>query len=93
MNTLDDILNKLSEIIETSIAKNDPIGIFTYVYWRTTEEIKKAITDGQFEDNERMEKFDIGFAKLFIDAYTKYNKMSPLVIPGKSQWSQEKTTP
>jgi hypothetical protein len=91
MNTLEEVLNKLSEIIETSINNNDPIGIFTYVYWRTTVEIKKAITEGQFEDNNRMEAFDVKFATLFIDAYTNYNNQEPISDSWKIAMESGKT--
>jgi len=70
--TIDDVLEELDKIIEQSIIDNDHIGIFAYLYRRTTAEVKQAIVDERFEDNEQMEKFDVLFANFYIDAYRKF---------------------
>ncbi len=73
ITSLNDVLRKLSEILEQSITYNKSIGIFTYIYHRTTIEIKKSIDNQQFDDNQRMENFDIVFANLFLTSYKNYN--------------------
>jgi len=70
--TMDEVLEELDRIIEETVKENNFWGIFAYVYRRTTAQIKKAVEDKLFEDNERMVLFDIAFAQLYIDAYHQY---------------------
>ncbi len=71
-NTIQNILEQLDTIIEECIATNNRMGLFAYIYRRTTAEIASEIELGNFEDNQRLEKLDVAFAKLYLDAYTKY---------------------
>jgi hypothetical protein len=70
--TIDEVLTELDIIIEETVSNNNYLGIFAYIYRRTTEEIRKAITDRQFEDNERMERMDVAFANKYISAYHNF---------------------
>jgi hypothetical protein len=73
-NTIQDVLRDLDEIIAESIKTNSRIGLFAYVYRRTTFEIASEISLGNFEDNQKLEDFDVAFAKLYLDAYNAYKK-------------------
>ena len=55
-STIDEVILKLDLIIEETILANNYLGIFAYVYRRTTSKIKEAILEKRFEDNSRMEK-------------------------------------
>jgi hypothetical protein len=70
--SIQDVIIKLDKILEESIAENSRLGFFAYVYRRTTAEIAKEIELNNFEDNQRMEKFDIIFANLYLKAYQDY---------------------
>jgi hypothetical protein len=72
-NTMDEVLQELDEIIAKSIAKNNFLGIFAYVYRRTTARIKQAIDEKQFEDNARMEILDVTFANLYLEAFHRFS--------------------
>jgi len=72
--TIDEVLEKLDLIILESVNDNNYIGIFAYVYRRTTAQIKEAIIAGEFEDNERMELIDVKFANRYIDAYFHFKE-------------------
>jgi hypothetical protein len=67
--TIDQVLQQLDEIVDTSIAQKDYLFLFTHVYRETTAEIKNAIQNQRFENPVRMEKMDVVFANLFINAY------------------------
>lgn len=69
---IDDVLRELDIIIEETKAENNFLGIFAYIYRRTTAGVKEAIEAGMFEDNERMEQFDVAFATYYLNAYRKY---------------------
>ena len=71
-STIDEVLIRLDQIIDETIQANNYLGIFAYVYRRTTAQIKQAISENRFEDNERMEKFDVIFANRYLEAYDKF---------------------
>jgi hypothetical protein len=70
--TIDEVLEQLDAIIADSVKNNDPFGFFAYIYRRTTAQIKLAIIDKKFEDNTRMEKFDVLFANKYLGAYRDF---------------------
>ena len=71
-STIQQVIHRLDEIIEETKQDNNRLGIFAYVYRRTTAEIQKAIQKKRFEDNERMEKMDVVFANRYIEAYQDF---------------------
>ncbi|WP_051254376.1 DUF5995 family protein [Arenibacter latericius] len=77
--TIQEVLNELDIIIEDAIASNDRLGLFAFVYRRTTAEIFREIQLQNFDDNPRMEKMDVVFANLYLNAYKDYklNKSVP----------------
>ena len=70
--TIDAVLAELDTIITASIQQGDYLAIFAYVYRRTTAQIKTAILAGDFEDNARMEQFDVLFANRYLEAYREF---------------------
>ncbi len=70
--SIDEVLSELDIIIENTVVENTYLGIFAYVYRRTTAQIKQAILEKQFEDNERMQVMDVAFANLYLTAYQNY---------------------
>lgn len=72
--TIDEVLTELDRIIEESIANNDARGIFTYVYRRTTAEIKAALEAGEFSDNQSLHAFDVAFANFYLRAYHEFQE-------------------
>ena len=76
--TIDEVLVALDGIIEDCLSNTGKLAIFAYVYRRTTAKIKEGISAGVFEDNERMEKFDVRFARFYIDAYHNWKNGKPV---------------
>jgi len=70
--TIKEVLDQLDGIIEDAIKTNDRLGLFAYIYRRTTAEIQKEIQLKSFENNERLEKMDVLFANLYLDAHRDY---------------------
>jgi hypothetical protein len=71
--SIDQVINELDIIVDRSVQDNNYLGIFAYVYRRTTAQIRQAIVNKQFDDNERMEKMDVNFANKYLNAYRKFN--------------------
>ena len=55
--------------------------VFLSTYQRTTAAVGKAIDDARFEDPDWVEKWDIVFAKLFIDAHDADLAAAPVPRP------------
>lgn len=84
---IDDVLEVLDHIIDLSIRENSTTGIFAYVYRRTTAKVKAGIADGRFEDNGRMESFDVAFARKYIDAWWNHRQNKPVARAWKLAFS------
>lgn len=69
---IEEVLAQLDAIIDESARNNNALGIFAYVYRRTTAQIKQAVQNRVFEDNEGMEQFDVLFANKYLEAYRLY---------------------
>ena len=66
--TIKNVLEQLDVIINESIATNSRLGLFAYIYRRTTAEIASEIALGNFKKNQRLEAMDVEFANLYLDA-------------------------
>lgn len=72
--TIKEVLIELDIIIAECIATNSRLGLFAYLYRRTTAEILKEVELGSFENNEQLQRMDVAFANLYIDAYQEHTK-------------------
>ncbi|CAD0006404.1 DUF5995 family protein [Flavobacterium salmonis] len=70
--TINEVIQLLDEIIETSKLEQSSIGLFTMLYREVTVRIKEGIADGSFQNGERMEKLDVIFANRYLKAYYQY---------------------
>lgn len=77
--TIDAVLGQLDQIISDTTAANNYLFLFAHVYRETTQKVKEAIDAGRFENGKRMEKMDVFFANLYIQAYHDFqaNKSIP----------------
>ncbi|WP_298474021.1 DUF5995 family protein [uncultured Maribacter sp.] len=76
--TISEVLVELDLIIEHSIATNDRLGLFAYIYRRTTAEILKEVELGNFENNAQLEQMDVAFANLYLKAYHDFKNGKPV---------------
>ncbi len=74
LQTIEDVLAELDRIIDHAVERNDPGAVFAFVYRRTTEKILEGLKEGRFSDREKLERFDVAFAKRYIDAYWQYQE-------------------
>lgn len=77
IQTIDNILLRLDDVILECAHKEDPLGYFAVLYRRVTQKIKEGIQQQQFDDNPRMERLDIVFANRYLDAYRAYRAQEP----------------
>ncbi len=69
METIDEIISQLDNIIDDCYRLNSRAGFFPALYRKVTIRVRDGIRAGEFEDGKRMERLDVIFAKRYIDAY------------------------
>jgi len=74
INSIDQVIILLDEIISESEKNNNPLGYFAALYRNVTIKVKVGIQNNFFDDGPRMEKLDIAFAKRYLDAYYAWQK-------------------
>ena len=73
MDTIEDVLIRMDQIVAECKNLQSRIGYFAILYRKVTRRVRDGILAGEFEDNPRMEQLDVHFAKRFIDAYTLWS--------------------
>lgn len=68
LETIDEAIAAMDRLLDRSMEENDPVGYFTSVYRAVTARIRDGVRAGEFDDDERMERFDVVFAQAFLDA-------------------------
>ncbi|HZT30698.1 MAG TPA: DUF5995 family protein [Bryobacteraceae bacterium] len=72
VETIDDVLEALDAIIDQARAEHSRLGYFAALYRRVTRAVKFGIAAGRFQDGPRMERFDVLFARRYLDAYGQF---------------------
>src|SRR5215207_8121360 len=70
--TIEEVVNALDSVIAWSITTSSPVGYFAAVYKRITIAVMKAADRGDFENGERMKRFDVAFANRYLDALNRH---------------------
>jgi hypothetical protein len=70
--TIDEVIKQLEDLIHDCMEKKDRVGYFAAIYLKVTERVKEGILNGDFEDNERMERLDVIFANRYLTAVYQY---------------------
>jgi len=71
--TIEEVLRRLELIIEESTANNNKNVYFAWLYRSVTQAVERRVNLGLFEDNARMEHFDIIFANRYLQAYEEFS--------------------
>ncbi|WP_345984684.1 DUF5995 family protein [Sulfurimonas sp. HSL-1656] len=76
--TIDDVLERLRQIIRHAEATGNTMGYFAALYHRVTAEVKHKIAEGYFDDGARMARLDVCFANRYLEAYDAYREGRPV---------------
>ena len=69
---IDEVLERLREIVERSKATKDRLGLFAALYAVVTREVKRRIESGFFDDGARMNRLDTRFANRYFEAFDAF---------------------
>lgn len=78
IQTIDQVIDVLGQIIRESETQNDTSGYFAALYQKVTIKVKEGIANNNFDDCPRMEKLDVIFALRYIDNYYAWKNNQPL---------------
>ena len=69
VQTIEEVIASLTEIIDDCERRNSRLGYFPAMYRKVTLRVDEGIRNGHFEDNQRMERLDVAFARRYIEAF------------------------
>jgi hypothetical protein len=70
--TIDQVIDQLTEIIDWSRKTKSRLGYFAVLYRKVTIKVKEGIEENFFDDGERMERLDVIFANRYLAAVEAY---------------------
>ena len=76
--TIDDAIASMDTIIDRAIETGDARGWFAVVYRAVTARVRDGILAGEYDDDERMERFDVRFARYWLDAHAAWDRGNPV---------------
>jgi hypothetical protein len=65
---IDEVVDRLGSVIDESIATSDRVGLFAALYRQVTMAVRDGIESGDFDDGDRMNRFDTLFANRYFEA-------------------------
>ncbi|MES2777789.1 MAG: DUF5995 family protein [Bacteroidota bacterium] len=78
MTTIQEVLNRLDEIVLACENAPSRQGYFAVLYRRMTLAVQQGIQQKSFAGAERMERLDVIFAKRYIDAFDAWEQNRPV---------------
>lgn len=73
IETIDAAIAAMDGEVERCVECGDAGGYFTVVYRAVTERVRDGIVAGEFADGEQMERFDVLFARRYLDARVNWH--------------------
>jgi hypothetical protein len=70
--TLDDAVRGIDQVVDWAIGAESHIGYFAALYKRITLAIQDAISDGVFDDGERIDQLGIVFSQRYFNSLNAY---------------------
>lgn len=77
-NTIDEVIDILDDIIESSKTNESTLGYFAALYQKVTISVKNKLHTNYFDDDARMERLDVLFANRYLLAYYDYKHGKPI---------------
>jgi hypothetical protein len=91
--TIDEVISSLDQIVNECQKSRSRMGYFPAMYNRVTRRVKQKIIAGVFDDNQRMERFDVIFANRYLSAHHAYHQGAPhseswaITFDAANKWS------
>ena len=70
--TIDEVIERLDEIIDRAIGEESRIGFFAALYRKVTLKVQEGIQIGRFENGPLIERLDVIFANRYLSALSSF---------------------
>ncbi len=84
--TIDEVIEKLTHILDLSRARGSADGYFAGLYREVTDSVRVRIARGWFDDGPRMERFDVIFANRYLRAWARHEAGEPAGAAWEVAW-------
>lgn len=74
---IDDVIDALGAIVDGARERGERYGLFAALYRRTTEEVRRALRAGAFQDPAWVERLDVVFAHRYLQAFDDFHAGRP----------------
>ncbi|MDP8931968.1 MAG: DUF5995 family protein [Actinomycetota bacterium] len=74
VDDIDGVLAALDAIVADGVRRSSRVGYFAAMYRKVTAKVKQGITEGFFDDAQRMERLDVSFANRYLVALEQYQR-------------------
>jgi Family of unknown function (DUF5995) len=78
---IDDVIERMTALAEELRRDGDGRLAFHATYLRTTQAVAEALRAGAFEDNDWVDRWDVAFARLYLDALEAGRRGGPVPEP------------
>jgi hypothetical protein len=75
--TISEVITTLERIMDECEQTKNPLGYFAALYHKVTCRVREGIIAGEFENDKRMERFDVVFANRYIQAWQAFQQNAP----------------
>lgn len=72
MDSIEQVVQRLSEIVSESKERRSRLGYFAALYRQVTVAVQEKIGTGYFDDDARLEQLDVVFASRYLTAYDQH---------------------
>lgn len=86
-STIDGVLDCLDAEIARAVREQSRLAYFACLYRLVTRRVRDGIRSGRFEDGPRMERFDVIFARRYLDALAAYRAGRPTTRSWRSTFA------
>jgi len=91
-DSIDEAIRRLEAIVADTRRENSRLGYFAAMYLGVTRAVRDAIIAGEFDNGDRMARFDLVFANRYLDAYDRFKLGGPtteawrISFSGAAKW-------
>ena len=78
ISSIDEAIEAMDARIDRCLDTGDRGGLFAVVYRAVTARVRDDIREGLFDDCERLERFDVLFARRYLDAVRAWDEDAPV---------------
>ena len=90
---IDDVIAQMTALAEKLRAARDARLAFHATYLRTTQAVASALRDGFFADTDWVDRWDVAFAQLYLDALEADRRGGPVPAPWAVAFGAAKSQP